>query len=237
MKKISLLLLLALALTLSGCTNSPNTDTQTESETPNDTTTSDNETQTDLDTEQEQISGVIKPLESTINIDNLTNGTYSVALEDYAFYVDEHNTTQLIVTIYTYDFYDAKDIENLKLGDTILVINEEVTINSLEKTPLGNIVVNGGFELGGYDFTTLDGATYFIIGASDTKAYYEIGLATLPVSSDFVFDDETDNSLDTFDADDFLADEKPFYYAFSQYNTTIELKDGEVIRMTRIYTP
>lgn len=243
MKKISFLLILILALSLWGCNkesgNSPDTETQnqTESQTTNDTTSSETETQEQSNTEQEQISGIIKPLDSTIDISNLTDGTFSVALEEDAFYVDENGTTQVIVTIYAYDFYAASDIETLKLGDTIQILNEDIVVSSLEKTPFGNIVVNGGFELGGYDFTTKDGSLYFIIGASDTKAYYEIGLATLPVASEFLFYDESDNTLEPFKVTDFLIDETPFYYSFSQYNTTIELKDGVVISMTRIYTP
>ena len=125
----------------------------------------------------------------------------------------------------------------MKLNDTIEILNQTVTITSLEKTPLGNIIVNGGFEVGGYDFTTLDDTYYFITGASDTKAYYEIGLITLPVASDFEFFDETDNTLEPFHAEDFFVEKTEFYYAFSQYNTTIEVKNGTVIRMTRIYTP
>ncbi len=239
MKKIYVLLSLLLVLFVVGCNKKEIQNSETDTQTETQSTIGDTEPVVDNQqhTENEDVSTVIKPLDSTIDINNLTNGTYSISLEDGAFYVDENGNMQVVVTIYDHDFYEASSIEGLTLNDTIQILNETITITSLEKTPLGNIILNGGFEVGGYDFTTEDGTLYFITGASDTKAYYEIGLATLPVATDFAFHDEMNNSMEPFSAEDFLADETEFYYAFSQYNTTIEIKDGYVISMTRIYTP
>ena len=228
-----------------GCNTTPASDSETEPQTSNNNIFNETELNSDSeiqntqaeDTEDECISDIIKPLDSTINITNLVDGTYSVFLEEDAFYTDENGNIQVVVTIYDFDLYHAKDIENLTLNDSIEILDETITITSLETTPFGNIIVNGGFEVGGFDFTTKDGSYYFITGASDTKAYYEIGLATLPVASGFEFYDEMDNTLEPFSAEDFLVEETEFFYAFSQYNTTIEVKDGSVIKMTRIYTP
>lgn len=245
MKKTHILILLTLMLCLNGCNSTPITDSETETQVSDNKGSNESESEfeseTELippqNTEDETLSTIIQPLDSTIDIEHLADGTYSVSLEEDAFYVDENGDYQVVVTIYDYDLYQANDIKNLKLNDTIEILGENITVTSLEKTPLGLIVVNGGFEVGGYDFITNDDSFYFITGASDTKAYYEIGLATLPLASDFAFYDESDNSLEPFHAEDFFVDETEFYYAFSQYNTSVEIKDGTVTSMTRIYTP
>lgn len=237
MKKFTLLLfILMLSLTIVGCNKEPAGDWDSQASQTTETQNASNLSDT---SQTENETGIVKPMDSTINIKNLTDGTFSVALDEGAFYVDENGKTVVVVTVYDYGLYEADDIQNLKLGDTILILDEEVLVSSLEQSPLGNIIVNGGFEMGGYDFTTKNGDVYYIIGASDTKTFYELGLATLSISDDFVFYDEfdMDHPEATYSAEDCLAEETPFFYSFSQYNTTIVIEDGYVTEMHRIYTP
>ena len=181
----------------------------------------------------------IMPLPTTIDMNALDNCTLAVSFEEGDAYVDDTGAMQLDVTVYTYDLYDMVDIANLKEGDIIVVQGNEVVVESLETLESGLVFINGGMENGGYDLWHNDSGVYFEHGYNDVKSYYALGEATIRVSADFEFVDNSD--LDkgevTYYPGDFLTSDAGIVYSFTPNNTSIVVEDGQIIQMTRIFTP
>ena len=181
----------------------------------------------------------IVPLPTTIDMNALDNCTLAVSFEEGDAYVDDTGAMQLDVTVYTYDLYDMVDISNLKEGDIIVVQGNEVVVETLETLQSGLIFINGGMENGGYDLWHGDSGVYFEHGYNDVKSYYALGEATIRVSADFEFVDSSD--LDkgevTYYPGDFLTSDAGILYSFTPNNTSIVVEDGQIIQMTRIFTP
>ena len=181
----------------------------------------------------------ISPLPVTIDMNQLDNCTVAVSFEEGDAYVDDTGIMRLDATVYTYDLYDMVDISLLEEGDTIVIRNQEVQVTSLEKNDKGLVIINGGEENGGYDLFTDDSGVYYEMGFNDTKAYYPLGEATIRVSVDFNFYDNSDIEAGEkmFYPGDFLIDDAGIRYDFNANNTTIVIEDGQIIAMNRIYTP
>ena len=191
----------------------------------------------------EEIEGteraIISPLPSTIDMDAPDNCTLAVSFEKGDAYVDDTGKMQLDVTVYTYDLYDMVDIANLKEGDIIVIQGTEVLVKSVEISESGSLCINGGLDNGGYDLWHDESGVYFERGYSDVKSYYAMGETTIRVSTDFKFVDSSD--LDqgevTYYPGDFLTDNAGILYNFTPNNTSIVVENGQIIYMTRVYTP
>lgn len=230
MKKLMLLLLCCmLTLSLIGC--NPNTSNEAGTET----------SEIIIDTSQTNIEETlkVKPLASTIDINHLSDCTLHVSLEKGDAYVDDTGQMVMELTVYDYELFDMVDVSMLEEGSILVLHGQEVLVETLETTPMGNIIINGGFEKNGYDLTTQENGVYFVIGASDMKDFYEIGKITLPVSADFLFHDaiDLDSPEVTYYPGDFLLEEDLFYFFFTPHNTTVVIENGYITQMNRIYTP
>ena len=188
---------------------------------------------------EEEGAVTVTPLPCTIDMNALDNCTLAVSFEKGDAYVDDTGAMRLDVTVYTYDLYDMVDMSLLKEGDTMVIGGENVLVESLERTETGAVLINGGIENGGYDFSHTENGVYFEHGMSDVKSYYPIGEASIKVSTEFRFIDSSD--LDKgemmYYPGDFLTDAAGIYYHFTPNNTSIVVEDGKVIQMTRVYTP
>jgi hypothetical protein len=74
---------------------------------------------------------------------------------------------------------------------------------------------------------------------NDVKSYYEVGKVTLPVSEEFEYVDKSD--LDSkpkyYSVEDFIADDSGIEYNFTPHNTSIVIKNGAVVKMSKVYMP
>lgn len=226
MKK-TIAILSVLCLLLSGCTGS-----QTVSE-----ETTATEVLIPIDTSQPEEVRAISPLPDT-TMENLTDAILSVSLEEGNAYVDDSGRMQMDLKIYTYDQYDMVDIAALKVGDTIVRHSGEVEVISIERNETGTIHINGGLDNGGFNLVTDDCGTFYEMGFNDTKSWYQVGEATIRVSADFEGFDRADPDLGEviIYPGDFLIGAVT-NYDFTPYNTTIRVENGQIIGMTRVYTP
>ena len=182
---------------------------------------------------------VVKPLESTLDIEQLEDCTVAISFDKESFKVDETGTIILDTTIYVYDLYDMIDISRLKEGDTIVHGKNDVLIYSIERKDNGFISINGGLDNGGFELRTDDNTVYYEIGYSDLKSYYKLGKVSLPISPNFTFEDNSnlDNDAIIMNIDDLMNLEIDSDYYFNPNNTSIRIEDGNIVAMTRVYTP
>ena len=188
---------------------------------------------------EENNAKVINPLPETLDVNALDNCTVAVSLEKGNAYVDDSGKMVMDVTVYSYELYDMVDIASLKENDVIVRKDEEVTITEVERTDSGLVRINGGEENGGFDLVSNDNTVYYETGMNDIKAYYELGKATLPVSVDFEYIDESvlDSEAKTYYPGDFLTDDAEIEYNFTPNNTSIVIENGTIIKMNKVYMP
>ena len=182
---------------------------------------------------------VISPLPETLDIKTLDNCTVAVALDKGDAFVDDNGKMVMKIKAFSYELYDMVDIAELKAGDVIKRLNEEIEITELERLDTGLVRINGGEEKGGFDLTSNDSTVYYEIGMNDVKNYYELGEITLPVSDEFEYVDESDldSEAEIYYPGDFLTEDAGLIYNFNPNNTSIVIENGVIIRMTKVYTP
>lgn len=188
--------------------------------------------------ENTETKNTVSPLPNTVDINNLDNCTVAIALEKGNAYVDDTGAMQMDVTVYTYDVYDMVDIATLKEGDTIVIRGEEVVVTSLEQDTR-RLIINGGIEENGYELCNDETTVWYEYGFNDAKSYYEVGKATIRVSVDMNFYDNSD--LDKgeiiYYPGDFLTDNAGIVYNFVPHNTRIVIENGMIMEMHRDYMP
>lgn len=184
-------------------------------------------------------SNIVQPLPETLGIDKLDNCTVAVSLEKGNAYVDDSGKIVIKVKVYNYEVYDMLDIASLKENDIIVRRNEEIKISKLKRLDSGLVSINGGEENGGFDLISNDNTVYYETGMNDIKAYYELGEATLPVSDEFEYTDESDidNEPKNYYPGDFLTDDSGIEYNFSPNNTSIVIESGTITKMNKVYMP
>ena len=215
MKKLAIFLI-AICLILSGCS------TET----------------TPVSTEESiQDVATINPiLDKTM--ENLTDTILYVSLEEGDAYVDDSGIMQMDLEIYSYDKYDMVDIANLKVGDIFVSHYGEIEITSVETSESGIVYINGGLENGGFDLVTDESGIYFETGFDDAKNWYEVGEATIRVSTDFIGTDNIDP-----DAGEVILYPGSFLvgevtnYDFTPFNTTVRVEEGQIVELVRIANP
>lgn len=132
----------------------------------------------------------IKPLPSTLDIDNLTECTINVSFSKDSVIQEE---SKLYMKVYDYEVFDMVDISTLDIGDTIIIKGIEVNVNDLEALKPGLLFINGGVENDGYDLWCDDGV-YFEHVYNDVKSFYPIGDIVLPLAENFIYIDSSNNN-------------------------------------------
>ena len=175
----------------------------------------------------------------TLDIGALYNCTVAVSLEKGDAYVDDSGKMVMDVSVYSYDLYDMVDIASLNENDVIVRKNEEVKVTQLERLDSGLVRINGGEENGGFDLVSNDSTVYYEIGMNDAKAYSELGKATLPVSDEFEYIDESDLDAEAkiYYPGDLLTEDSGIDYSFTPHNTSIVIENGTIIKMNKVYMP
>ena len=182
---------------------------------------------------------IVYPMTEDFYINDLDDGKLSVSLEKGGAYLDDDGKPVMDVTVYSYEIYSMVTIASLKENDVIVRKNEEIKVREIERLEGGLVRINGGEENGGFDLVSKDNVVYYEIGMNDVKSYYEEGKVTLPVSEEFEYIDKSD--LDTkpkyYSFKDFIADDSVIEYNFTPHNTCIVIKNGAVVKMSKVYMP
>lgn len=119
-----------------------------------------------------------------------------------------------------------------------MCLEKQFELESVERNDNGSILINGGLDEGGFDLITDDSGCFYECGYNDAKNWYEIGEASIAVSSDFVCYDTSD-----LEKGEILYNPDSFQtsgianYGFTPYNTTIRVENNQIVEMYRVYTP
>lgn len=179
----------------------------------------------------------IQPLPNTTTGD-VTDAILAVSLEEGDAYADDQGIMQMDLTVYAYDQYDLVDIATLDVGDTIVRHSGAVTVTSLSQDESGTFFINGGLDNGGFDLVTDDSCVFYEKGYNDAKNWYAVEAVTIRVSVDFEGKDYADLELGEviLYPGDFLVGQVT-NYDFTPYNTTVRVEAGQIVELTRRYTP
>ncbi len=202
--------------------------------------TEENTSETENDGEIENAeAATISPLPSTISLEELVDCTLAVSFEKDDILLTEDGTLQLRAMVYDYELFDLVDVSKLKKNDIILLHKEEITVTSIEKAESGNIILNGGLDVGGFELRTDESGVFYETGYSDMKTYYEIGEITLPFAENFKLTDtsDLDKNPAEYSVDELLKEESEHFFGFAPHNTSIVIENGKIVSMSRVYTP
>ncbi len=185
---------------------------------------------------------LVRSLPTTIDLENITDCTLAVSIENGGIYTEEAGDAtevKMKVRVYDYELFDMVDVSMLEVGSILEINKEQIAITSIERNDLGNVSINGGLDVGGYEFHTDENGVYYSIGYSDIKTYYEIGEMVLTVSPEFVYTDasDLDNGEVNYIADDLLASDVNFDYSGTPHNTSIIVENGVVVSVKKVYMP
>lgn len=178
----------------------------------------------------------VEPLAGTIDVNDLADATLDVAFDAASLHTGDGQMT-LDVTVYDYERYDAAEVSQLKVGDTIVANGQDMVITTIDTT--NGVIINGGYEQGGLTLMSDDGGTLFAAGADDSKTYREVGTATLPVGDGCQLLDSSDLSggeikVTTADLAAFLKEDT---VTFRPGSTTVTVTGGQITGIARVYMP
>ena len=181
---------------------------------------------------------LIAPLPSGLDVDNLENCTVPAKFTSEDFRWMGGN---LRMTIYSKDLYDAVDISQMQVGDTLIYTGKPMIIETIEEVN-GALAINGDIDNGGCCLVGYEGGTYVARNWDDHATYTEKGVAELALADDFVIIDCGDfptDPLDTVRTDQklYLETLKNSHREFFPLNTLITIENGMITEINRRWIP
>lgn len=181
---------------------------------------------------------LIAPLPSGLDVDNLENCTVPAKFTSEDFRWMGGN---LRMTIYSKDLYDAVDISQMQVGDTLIYTGKPMIIETIEEVN-GALAINGDIDNGGCCLVGYEGGTYVARNWDDHATYTETGVAELALADDFVIIDCGDfptDPLDTIRTGQklYLETLKNSHREFFPLNTLITIENGMITEINRRWIP
>ncbi len=184
----------------------------------------------------------VNPVPATLTLDALDGRTFHAGFEPADVYLDDEGALVVHLTIFDYDRFDPGDIERLAAGDTIVVCQQSIPVDTVALTE-GAMEINGGIDNEGVTLWLSDEGYYTVVLENDAHEFFTVGEATLPIGPDFVLKDswDLDQPEQTILAKDFLAymqdaaESDDRYLGFSAHETEVTVTDGYIVSMEHYY--
>lgn len=180
----------------------------------------------------------IAPLPSGLDVENLHDCTVAAA-----FTPDDFNWMggNLTMTVYNQDLYDAVEVSQMQVGDTLIYEGKPMVINMIAEEH-GGIDINGGLDEGGCCLAGNEGGTYVARNWDDHATYTKLGKAEVALAENFMIIDCGDfpeDPLDTIRTEQKLYIEKLKDYKkdFFQLNTRVTIENGMITEINRKWIP
>lgn len=181
---------------------------------------------------------LIAPLPSGLDVENLKDCTVPAR-----FTADDFRWMggNLRMTVFGKDLYDAVDVSQMQVGDTLLYTGEPMVIRTIEKLH-GGIVINGDIDNGGCCLAGYEGGTYVAREWDDHATYTKLGSAEVALAEDFVIIDCGDFPTDPLDT--IRTGQKLYLESltnsrreFFPLNTQVTIENGEITEINRHWIP
>lgn len=122
----------------------------------------------------------IEPMPTVNMAESLDDCTLRVG-----FKLESVSDTAIIADIYDEQRYDTVDVHQLAVGDVIVYLGEEITVNTIEDDY--SLEINGGVhEENGVTLLADEGGTYLAYN-ENTPVYFFLGCAELPLADQVIF--------------------------------------------------
>lgn len=194
-------------------------------------------TQVDMPIETSTEEICVEPIQSMYDVNDLSNSEFaaSFAADDVK---TQENQTSIHLTAYDYEQFNASEIENLKVGDTLVIDQKEMKVESVEPQSDSWIQINGGLEQDGCDLYKGEDGLYYEMQL-ESKRYQPMTELDLPLTKNFVFMDSSDPDKQgqKYNTEEFLDLLKDDVYGFYPNNSTVTVENGEITQITRNFIP
>ena len=187
----------------------------------------------------EQQNKCIAPLPAGVSVDSLKDCIVPASFTNNDFNWMGGN---LSMTVYNTDLYDAVEVSQMQVGDTIIYAGEPIIISQIDQTE-GGVEINGGqVDEGGCCLVAFEGGTYITRGMNDHANFSELGKAQVPLAENFVLIDCGENPTDPSDT---LSTNQKLYIenlkdgksGFSPLNTQVTIENGAITQINRRWIP
>ena len=181
---------------------------------------------------------LVAPLPSGLDIDKLQDCTVPAAFTPNDFRWMGGN---LRMTVYNKDLYDAVEVSQMQVGDTLIYESERMVIEKMEEAH-GGIDINGGLDEGGCCLVGYEGGTYVARNWDDHSTYTRLGSVEVALAEDFVIIDcgsFPNDPADTIRTGqklyiEKLKDSRPDFF---QLNTRVTIENGMITEINRRWIP
>ena len=194
-------------------------------------------TQVDMPIETSTEEICVEPIQSMYDVNDLSNSEFaaSFAADDVK---TQENQTSIHLTAYDYEQFNASEIENLKVGDTLVIDQKEMKVESVEPQSDSWIQINGGLEQDGCDLYKGEDGLYYEMQL-ESKSYQPMTELDLLLTKNFVFMDSSDPDKQgqKYNTEEFLDLLKDDVYGFYPNNSTVTVENGEITQITRNFIP
>ncbi len=180
----------------------------------------------------------IAPLPSGLDLENLQDCTVPAAFTSDDFRWMGGN---LRMTVFSKDLYDAVDISQMQVGDTLMYAGEPMVIESIEENH-GGLAINGDLDNGGCCLVGYEGGTYVARDWDDHATYTRLGKAETALAEDFVIVDCGEFPADPSDTVRtgqklYLESLKGSRREFFSLNTLVTIENGMITEINRRWIP
>lgn len=194
-------------------------------------------TQVDMPIETSTEEICVEPIQSMYDVNDLSNSEFAASFNADDVKTQE-NQTSIHLTAYDYEQFNASEIENLKVGDTLVIDQKEMKVESVEPQSDSWIQINGGLEQDGCDLYKGEDGLYYEMQL-ESKSYQPMTELELPLTKNFVFMDSSDPDKQgqKYNTEEFLDLLKDDVYGFYPNNFTVTVENGEITQITRNFIP
>lgn len=180
----------------------------------------------------------IAPLPSGIDLNNLQDCTVPAVFTSDNFNWMGGNLT---MTVYCQDLYDAVEVSQMQVGDTIIYDGKPMVINTIAEEQ-GGININGGLDEGGCCLAGNEGGTYVARNWDDHATYTKLGKAEVALAENFVIidcGDFPDEPYDTIHTGQklYIESMKDYKKDFFELNTRVTIENGMITEIKRHWIP
>ena len=179
----------------------------------------------------------IAPLPAGYDLEHLTDCTVpaSFSAEDFNW-----RGSNLELTVYSEDIYDAVEVLQMKPGDTLVFAGAPIVVKTIVEEN-GYLTVNGGIEEGGAYLKPNEDGTYRSLLLDDHPFYTKLGRTQVMLNDDFVIIDCGTEPTDP--SDTVRTAQKPYIESlgtrsdFSELDTRVRIEGGRLTEVNRHWIP